>query len=170
MALHRAVDATVRPVEEANRDRLRCAKGCHGCCVDALTVSWVEAARIEAEYPELLAQGTPHPSGKCAMLDAEGACRIYDARPYVCRTQGLPLRWFDARDDELVEHRDICPLNEAGPALEALEPSACFTLGPVETKLAELSAPRRDRIALRSLFRLAAATPTNEPRDADPKR
>jgi len=28
----------------------------------------------------------------CAALDAEGRCRIYAARPLVCRTHGVPVR------------------------------------------------------------------------------
>ena len=50
---------------------------------------------IRAEQAELLGKGRPHPPGACAFLDGEGACRVYDSRPYRCRTQGLPLRWFD---------------------------------------------------------------------------
>ena len=34
------------------------------------------------------------PEGACAFLDGEGGCRVYPDRPYVCRTQGLPLRWI----------------------------------------------------------------------------
>lgn len=113
----------------------------------------VEAERIRTRHAELLATGEPHARGACAFLDAEGACRVYADRPYVCRTQGLPLRWIDqARGVEL---RDICPLNEAGEALETLPESACWTLGETEARLAE---SQRDfgrageRVALRALF------------------
>ena len=76
----------------------------------------------------------------------------------MCRTQGLPLRWWD-RDcgGAVTEYRDICPLNEDGPPLDRLPEAACWTLGPTEGRLAALDGaagggePRR--VALRDLFR-----------------
>ncbi|MFH1568638.1 MAG: YkgJ family cysteine cluster protein, partial [Gemmatimonadota bacterium] len=98
--------------------------------------------------------------GACAFLDAEGACRIYPQRPYVCRTQGLPLRWLDEVDGATVELRDICPLNEEGVPIEELDAAACWTIGPAEGALAEFQA-RADggqgrRVALRGLFHRVA--------------
>ncbi|MBK7707050.1 MAG: hypothetical protein IPJ30_15135 [Acidobacteria bacterium] len=55
----------------------------------------------------------PHTRGACAFLDQD-ACRIYPDRPYVHRTQGLPLRWIEDDLEEAFKYRDICPLNEAG--------------------------------------------------------
>ncbi|HMV68287.1 MAG TPA: YkgJ family cysteine cluster protein, partial [Myxococcota bacterium] len=93
--LHAAVDELVAPLAARHGDRLACRRGCHGCCRDGLTVFEVEADRIRALHPDLLRDGAPAPAPGCAFLDADGACRVYDARPYVCRTQGLPLRWAD---------------------------------------------------------------------------
>ena len=93
----------------------------------------------------------------CAFLDNEGACRIYEDRPYVCRTQGLPLRWIDEISDfEFVELRDICPLNDEGTPIEELDESECWTIGPIEERLAKLQLMFGEgvmtRISLRSLF------------------
>ena len=100
----------------------------------------------------------PHPPGACAFLDAAGGCRIYADRPYVCRTQGLPLRWLEEREDgEWVEYRDICPLNEQGPPVEELELEDCWSIGIYEPRLLDLQealqgpGPPR-RVALRDLF------------------
>ncbi|MBI3798314.1 MAG: YkgJ family cysteine cluster protein, partial [Deltaproteobacteria bacterium] len=100
---------------------------------------------------------TPHTEGACAFLNEEGACRIYAHRPYVCRTQGLPLRWIEEREDGSVsEMRDICPLNERGEPLENLAEEACWSIGPFEGRLARLQAAagngEMQRIALRDLF------------------
>jgi hypothetical protein len=150
--LHQAIDAAARPLHERHRDRLRCARGCSGCCVDGLTVFEVEAAAIVRRHPAVLAD-EPHAAGACAFLDGDGSCRIYDARPYVCRTQGLPLRW---RDDDGAERRDVCRLNEAGEPLEALPAADCWPIGPVEERLAKMQAMvdggALRRIALRALF------------------
>jgi Fe-S-cluster containining protein len=149
--LHAAVDELAAGVARAHGPRLRCGRGCSGCCVDDLTVFEVEAARIRAAFPELLAFEGAGPPGACAMLDAQGACRIYAARPYVCRTQGLPLRWLEGE----VERRDICALNEPGPPLEDLAAEACWSLGPFEARLAAWQAATGApgvRVALRDLF------------------
>ena len=92
--LHEMIDELAAPLNAQHEPRLQCKRGCFGCCTDDLTVFTIEAERIKQDYPQLLADEQPHAPGRCAFLDAQGACRIYDARPYVCRTQGLPLRWL----------------------------------------------------------------------------
>lgn len=151
-ALHEAVDGLVGPLTARHADAMRCRLGCHGCCVDDLTVTAIEAARIARAHPTLLAEGTPAPVGRCAFLDAEGACRVYDVRPYVCRTQGLPLRWATS---EGAEARDVCPVHADAFDLTALPAEALWTLGPFEARLAAWQAASGApdaRVALRALF------------------
>lgn len=152
IALHREIDALVQKLEAHHVARLSCARGCSGCCVDDISVFEVEAELIRKKHARLLAEGEPHERGACAFLDDEGACRIYAERPYVCRTQGLPLRWID--EDEGVERRDICELNEAGPLITELRAGECWTIGPAEAKLYALAREQRAarRVRLRSLF------------------
>ncbi len=159
-ALYREVDEETARLGEIHGERIRCARNCTSCCVDGITVFEIEAERIRRSCAALLREGAPHEPGMCAFLDQEGACRIYENRPYVCRTQGYPLRWVVEEDGSLVERRDICPLNEEGPPVESLPSDQCWTLGPVEGKLASLQAafqgnPRARplrRIPLRDLF------------------
>jgi hypothetical protein len=155
--LHADVERRAAALALRHGPRLRCRRGCADCCVDELRVFEVEAERIRRAAPSLLQEGEPHPPGACALLDTDGSCRVYPHRPYVCRTQGLPLRWFDElRTGGVVERRDICPLNAEGPAAEALAESECWTIGPAEGRLAGIQrrfgAGRLERVALRSLF------------------
>ncbi|MBX3192058.1 MAG: YkgJ family cysteine cluster protein [Labilithrix sp.] len=158
-ALHGAVDELVRPIAQAHGARLSCRSGCSSCCTDGLSVFEIEAAVIARHHADLLENGAPHEEGACAFLDGEGACTVYAHRPYVCRTQGLPLRWLD--DEALVEARDVCPKNLAddGTPLEELAPETCWTLGPFESRLASRQAAvdggEGRRVPLRSLFREA---------------
>jgi len=117
-----------------------------------------EAENIRFHYRKLLTEGFPHPPGACAFLDGEGACRIYGQRPYVCRTQGLPLRWIEeSPEGEAVEMRAICPLNEEGEPVETLPAKACWSIGPAEAALVklqgEISGGELRRVPLRRLFR-----------------
>lgn len=153
------LEASLQPVETAHAGKLQCRRGCSGCCVDDLTVFSVEAEAIRRFAPRLLREGRPHPPGACAFLDGGGACRIHPVRPYVCRTQGLPLRWWD---DDGTEFRDICPLNADAVDLLGLDGRDCWTLGPFEGRLAQLQAETAgraptpaDRVRLRDLFEQA---------------
>jgi Fe-S-cluster containining protein len=147
--LHDEADALARRVADVHGARLLCKRGCFDCCVDGITVFEVEAQKIRDGAAELLANGTPHAAGRCAFVGSEGECRIYALRPYVCRTQGLPLRWID--EELQAELRDICPLNEEGEPIEALAEDACWTIGPFEERLARLQEDGK-RVALRSLW------------------
>ncbi|MEO1234297.1 MAG: YkgJ family cysteine cluster protein [Myxococcota bacterium] len=160
--LHAEVDARAAEVAARHEGQLACRPGCSGCCLDGLTVFEVEAERIRSEFPDVLHQA-PGPRGGCAFLDAAHRCRIYAARPYVCRTQGLPLRWIEADEvdgEEVTEARDVCALNLVDADLVALPPDECFELGPFESRLAALQAERQgarpgaslERVALRALF------------------
>ncbi len=156
--LYAEVDQSAGSLHEKLSDRLQCRRGCASCCQDDLRVFEIEAENIRRRQRTLLEREAAGPVGGCAFLDAQGACRIYSDRPYVCRTQGLPLRWLDETDrGEVAEFRDICPLNEEeGPPVETLPESDCWTLGPIEDRLAALQAafgPPGQRVALRSLFR-----------------
>jgi hypothetical protein len=151
------VDANARLIYELDPERFQCNDGCHGCCIDGLTVFEIEAKYIVHTHGDLLVYEKPHPAGTCAFLNESGACRIYEHRPYVCRTQGLPLRWIEELPDSLaVEMRDICPHNDKGAPIETLAPDACWTVGPFEEELAMLeiagSGKTCRRILLRRLF------------------
>ena len=152
-----AVDRRVHRLQAAHGTRLRCRRGCCACCVDGVTVFEAEARYIRHHCGRLLAAIAPHPAGACALLDADGACRIYPYRPYVCRTQGLPLRWIDQLPDGTpVEMRDICPLNDEGTPVEGLSAKSCWTIGPFEQTLLRLQSAGSDgriqRTPLRSLI------------------
>jgi Fe-S-cluster containining protein len=156
--LHREVESEFDRLAAVHRERMRCGRGCASCCVDDLTVFEIEAARIVEERPDVLESAEPHEPGACAFLGPQGECRVYAQRPYVCRTQGLALRWVEPTETGgWAEMRDICPLNdEVGPPLESLDEADCWTVGPAEGKLADLQSRWGEsgrRVRLRSLFK-----------------
>lgn len=97
--LHAKVDAFFARVEARHGDDMQCRTGCSDCCRVRLSVTAVEAAAIRAEagtWPTVrrraLAAARPPEEDRCAALDGEGRCRIYAARPIVCRSHGAPIR------------------------------------------------------------------------------
>ena len=156
--LHAEIDSKANALAVIHSNRLQCRRGCSECCLDDLTVTRIEAERIRRAHADLLRDGEAHPVGRCAFLDGQGACRIYEDRPYVCRSQGLPLRIiFENEVGEIEERRDICSLNlDGGPPLELLEEDECWLIGPFELRIGQLDerlgGGDRNRIGLRDLF------------------
>ncbi len=106
--LHAKVDGFFARVAARHGDDMQCATGCSDCCHVRLTVTQVEAAAIR----ELVAGWSPvqraalaatGPEDRCAALDTDGRCKIYEARPIVCRSHGAPIRM----------RRDSLPVIEA---------------------------------------------------------
>jgi len=76
---------------------MQCQTGCSDCCHVRLTITAVEAAAIRAlvaswSSEERLALALTGPTHLCAALDPAGRCKIYEARPLVCRSHGVPIR------------------------------------------------------------------------------
>ena len=95
------VDAFFARVTERHGADMQCGTGCSDCCQVQLTITGVEAAAIRAhvatwptERRRRLAGSDPAGPGttRCAALDAAGRCKIYEARPLVCRSHGAPIR------------------------------------------------------------------------------
>lgn len=157
---HAEIDNKVNSLEKIHLDRIKCKAGCSSCCVDEITVFEIEAENIKQNYPDLLENEMPNKIGKCAFLDKNENCRIYPHRPYVCRTQGLPLSWIEELEDgNLVEMRDICPINDNSSPIEEIDSEKCWIIGPSEQKLFQLQNKFKnnsfERIYLRNLFKKA---------------
>lgn len=94
------VDGFERRVRTERASDMECRSGCDACCHARLAVCDIEAAAMREalaaleteELADLLAMND-EASGRCVMLRRDGSCSVYQARPLVCRTQGLPLRY-----------------------------------------------------------------------------
>ena len=91
------VDAFFARVTERHGADMQCQTGCSDCCHVQLTITQVEAAAIRAHVagwpePRRRALARRGPAAHCAALDPAGRCRIYEARPLVCRSHGVPIR------------------------------------------------------------------------------
>ncbi len=123
------VDAFFSDVASRCASAMACQPGCDGCCQVQLTLSPVESASVSAYVEQLDAdsravlrkqlEAQPETaSPRCSMIDGNGQCLIYPARPLVCRSQGLPLRYPpELVPIEAVRARvpsgvvTVCPLN-----------------------------------------------------------
>ncbi len=138
------VDLMFHGVQKRHADKFSCQRGCYGCCKPSLTVSFVEASRI-AEWLKLnpaVLNRIQHRIAMlddpdfCRMLDRDSACAIYEVRPLICRSHGLPVSWSeDDSVDGAKESRDVCPLNFDGFNLDDLSPQDVLSLDKINVLL-----------------------------------
>lgn len=117
-------------------DQIACRAGCAACCtlqgvlpVEAasLALAWrqLPAAEAAALQARLLAATD---EAFCPLL-SDDRCPLYDARPIICRTHGLPLLIEEGGSRRV----DRCPLNFTG--LATLPGSAIIALDKLNQAL-----------------------------------
>jgi len=154
------VDDLCARIEEKYREQIVCRKGCDDCCRH-LSLFWVEGVALALALEELPDEEAEHlrqrarqatPDGPCPLLE-NGQCLLYQARPIICRTHGLPL--LGHRDGE--RFIDCCPENFKG--LDSLPATAVIDLELLNTTLATITglfiseafhggAPAEERISI----------------------
>jgi uncharacterized protein len=99
-ALRDRVDRFVAAVLHRESRAIACGPGCSSCCPAGLTLAPVEAAALGAALGVredavlgLAGKGPLAWTGPCALLGPDRLCTAYEARPLVCRTHGLPIRF-----------------------------------------------------------------------------
>jgi hypothetical protein len=157
------VDGFFARVADRHGADMQCATGCSDCCHVRLTITAVEAAAIRAHvaaWPadqrrNLANQG---PSDRCAGLDVAGRCRIYAARPLVCRSHGVPIRLRGALPVVQACHRNFtrtapdpdCVLDQAtlSATLYAVDAAAAAAAGGEPGPRIDLAALLADLAAI----------------------
>lgn len=142
-ALLSRVSARCEEIETALAGHMACRKGCSTCCLN-ISLFPVEAVRLRLAFDTLdedrkafalarTAESTDE--GPCPLLDEAGACLLYDHRPVICRTHGLPILFDDEKGSRRV---DFCPENFQ--ALESLSGEAMIDLDALNQMLAAVNA------------------------------
>jgi len=109
-----AIDQAFEAVRQAHPEAITCGKGCADCCQAVFDVSLVEAVNLQAHLQQLTPavreeiavaaqearhawertmDAGPDPAVariRCPLLDGQGLCLCYEARPVNCRTYGIP--------------------------------------------------------------------------------
>lgn len=153
---------------EESKKKLKCKNGCYQCCLVDLSIFEIEFQNIVEnvrKFPkdkiELIKnniQKTKHTEKDllgdlqepCSLLK-NGNCLIYEVRPLICRTQGLPLFFKD--NNSHTDFVDICPLNES--VLETMSNTDILNLDLINEILAKMNYSQGyqgQRIPLRDLL------------------
>jgi len=142
------VDRLSAKLQARYSKHLVCGAGCAGCCHHHLSVFVLEAeearaaiealpapirARVEEQAREIIKREARGEPVACPLL-VDGRCSIYESRPLICRTQGLPLL-MEAEDGE--REVDFCPLNfTAAGAVDDLDEDHLVPLDALNLRLA----------------------------------
>ena len=108
------IDALCDAIAASLGEQITCSAGCSSCCT-AITVFPVEAAamrhalaaRTEQNAEEIRRHITQHAEDERCPLLYHHHCLLYEARPIICRTHGLPIIY--TADDQ--RKSDCCPHN-----------------------------------------------------------
>jgi Fe-S-cluster containining protein len=130
------VDTLCNTIAAALGEQITCSAGCSSCCIP-ITVFPVEASALRETLESLPAKQakkirrhvSEHAEDKCCPLLFNHRCLMYEARPIICRTHGLPII-YTANDQR---NSDCCPLNLAGT--ESLPGSNVVDLDTLNTLL-----------------------------------
>lgn len=144
----RQVDELTAKLSARYSKHLVCRAGCSGCCHHHLSVFAVEAeevrnavealtdetrARVEEQARNVIEREAKGEPVACPLL-VDDRCSIYQSRPLICRTQGLPLL-IEVEDGQ--PEVDFCPLNFTAPeAVDDLDEDHLVPLDALNLKLA----------------------------------
>jgi Fe-S-cluster containining protein len=131
-----SVDSLCREVFRRYGPVLACSRGCDGCCRH-LSLFPVEAVALRLALDTLdrparsgiLSRAAGARGDACPLL-SRGLCLMYDHRPIICRTHGMPI----LVRTEAGEKVDFCPMNFAG--ISRLDREAVIDLERLNTALA----------------------------------
>jgi Fe-S-cluster containining protein len=142
------IDSLAARLTKRYRPHLVCRAGCSGCCGHDLSAFEVEADTVRtalqalpAELRQRLAKQAREVQERnakgelvaCPLL-VNNRCLIYEARPIICRTQGLPLLY---RAEDGNPEVDYCPLNFTQPgAKQDLDANHLLQLDEINFNLA----------------------------------
>ncbi|VAX17300.1 hypothetical protein MNBD_NITROSPINAE01-1002 [hydrothermal vent metagenome] len=91
------LDTRVSTLKTRHNHDMKCGVGCDSCCLTSRSVLPVEGSfilkalrRLDGDFRGKLLEFAQGNLNVCPML-LGGVCSIYESRPVICRTHGLPL-------------------------------------------------------------------------------
>lgn len=130
------VDALCNSITAALGGQITCSAGCSSCCT-SIKVFPVEASALrvalkslpDRQAEEIIRHVSEHAEGERCPLLLHHRCLLYESRPIICRTHGLPIIYtIDGQ-----HYSDCCPHNLT--EVESLSGSSVIDLDKLNTLL-----------------------------------
>lgn len=128
------IDKEISKLELMHDSQLNCKKGCSSCC-ESIKIFPIEFYAIKSKveikrHPKLKLKHKF--SSKCRFL-INDACILYNYRPIICRTQGLPLL-YETNSGNTFE-LSVCKLNFKGLRVDSFNMRNALFMAPFNSKL-----------------------------------
>lgn len=135
IALRNSIDIESKKLEQIHESQMICSKGCDSCC-ESLTIFPIEYYTIKEEIKKL----NNLPKNKlwngitksCRFL-VNGECSIYQSRPIICRTQGLPILYKSMKDEGF--ELSVCKLNFTNSEVSSFNMDNSLYMSPLNSQL-----------------------------------
>lgn len=105
LKLRNSIDELSGKLHGLHKNHMQCKKGCDLCCMD-YEIFPIEFEHIQKSIKNKEINISDSKDGSCIFLK-DHACQIYEHRPIICRTHGLPLLFMNDDQWEL----SACELN-----------------------------------------------------------
>ena len=135
--LRNEIDNLCESLEKQHSQHLNCKKGCDLCCM-AISVFPIEfyAIKEELDFETLLDLPVAANDENCRFL-VDHSCKIYESRPVICRTHGLPLLYMSLEDDEF--ELSCCELNFTEFDLQDFDEENTYPMDRINSRLYQIN-------------------------------
>ncbi|MCP4628061.1 MAG: YkgJ family cysteine cluster protein [bacterium] len=159
------IDTFVKHLQQLHQQQLVCRRGCSDCCRLERNLMPVEFHYLRQQVTTDLRQRlTDRRKTDCCPLLDKNDCLLYEHRPVICRTHGLPLLITEQKST----WRDCCPKNFTTVCLDDLPREGLLDLERLNTLLVGINTLFCDQTGVDQGLRLSLAqllcadAPTNK--------
>lgn len=107
IVVRQEIDTQCNTLHSTHQPHTSCKKGCDQCCIN-FSVLPIEFFNIVHELKQKSVVLNINNTDQCIFLN-QGVCQIYEHRPSICRSHGLPILNMDSEGENM--ELSFCPLN-----------------------------------------------------------
>ena len=134
LSLLSRVDDFCMRLRQRHGRHIACCPRCSACCNQILNLLPVEFYYLQTAAKAATLPEPVHAQGVCPLLH-EGTCLLYEHRPVICRTHGMPL----VVEENGLQRIDCCPENFREGVLTALSGDSLLHLERVNLLLVSIN-------------------------------
>lgn len=106
--LRNEIDRNCSQLHHLHQQHTQCRKGCSSCCMDFSLLPVEFHYILEQIKNKHVTINRDTTKGQCIFL-FDQSCTIYEHRPIICRSHGLPILFMDEEGENF--NLSFCPLN-----------------------------------------------------------
>ncbi|HUM88474.1 MAG TPA: YkgJ family cysteine cluster protein [Prolixibacteraceae bacterium] len=121
--LRKKIDLKCKSLHAINEKYMVCKKGCDECCMNFNLLPIEFNATLDAiKLLDIKINSNSAPNACPFLVDHE--CQIYEHRPIICRSHGLPILTMDEEGENW--ELSFCPLNFTNTDEDYFEAEKCY--------------------------------------------